>query len=242
MLTERGKQVRRDAIVLAREHGGTHFGGSLSCVEILIALFDKVMTEDDVFILSKGHGCWAYYAILRERGMNPKLEIHPTYDPKAEVHSLTGSLGHGLPFGIGIAMAKKIKGEPGRVFVLMGDGECQEGTFWESLLVGARVGLQNLTLIIDSNGCQGSGRVDERWGYPNVGCVANLCGWEHVSDVGGNDEDGVRIACRSARSCRAIVVAHTVKGSGVSFMEDRVEWHSKVLTDEQFRQAMDELK
>src|SRR3990167_9459380 len=155
-MNERSKQIRRDTITLSKANGGYHYGGCFSIIEILIALFDHTIKSKDKFILSKGHSCWPYYVILQEQGYNPKLCGHPTRDEKNGVCCTTGSEGHGFPTGIGIAMAKKIKGEEGVIYVLMGDGECQEGTTWESLLIATKHRLDNLVIIIDKNGIQGS--------------------------------------------------------------------------------------
>jgi transketolase len=234
-LTERGKQIRRDTIELALANGGYHWGGSFSCVEILIALFDYVMREDDMFILSKGHSCWPYYVLLREKGFTPKLTGHPSMGDG--VPFSTGSLGHGLPLGIGVALAKKIRGEPGRVFVLVGDGEIQEGTFWESLLIARQQDLKNIICIIDNNKIQGSGKnihfvgskvlMDMRWRYQKI-------------------EDGHSIGELSNLDCDLsvplIVNAQTVKGKGVSFMENKPEWHSKWLDKDHKEKAMGELR
>ena len=123
MLNERSKQVRRDAIHISKANGGYHYGGSFSCAEILINLFDKIMDREsgDRFILSKGHGCWVYYVLLRELGYNPTLEGHPHYEPENGIYCTAGSMGHGLPTGIGMALARKLKGEDNKVFVLVGD-------------------------------------------------------------------------------------------------------------------------
>ena len=108
MLNKRSKQVRRDAIELSLANGGYHYGGSFSCAEILINLFDNILKEEDRFILSKGHGCWAYYVLLRERGFNPTLEGHPHFEPENGIFCTAGSMGHGLPVAIGQALARKL--------------------------------------------------------------------------------------------------------------------------------------
>ncbi len=161
VLSERSKQVRRDAIDLSLANGGYHYGGSFSCADILVNLFDRVMGPGDRFILSKGHGCWVYYVLLRELGFNPLLEGHPHYDPSNGVYCTAGSMGHGFPTAIGQALARKLKKEPGTVYVLIGDGEAQEGTTWESLLIAGHLKLDNLVVIVDNNNIQGSGYVDK---------------------------------------------------------------------------------
>ena len=252
MLNERSKQIRRDLIKLSSENGGYHYGGCFSCVEILIALFDKVMEGyvyadrwGDRFILSKGHACWGYYVLLRERGFNPKLEGHPSRDGEG-VHCSTGSMGHGLPTGIGMAMAKKLKGEEGKVYILMGDGECQEGTTWESLLIASKYKLDNLVVIIDKNRIQGSGRVEDILpASAVVTYTARSCGWyitEIIKQEGHNVEQITKHIESSIEDSPRLISVNTVKGKGVSFMEDTPEWHARWLSDKEKKLAMEELK
>ena len=241
MLSERSKQVRRDLIKLSKANGGYHYGGSFSCVEILIALFDNVLSDIDTFILSKGHACWGYYILLKEMGYNPKLEGHPTRDPHNGIPCTTGSMGHGLPTGIGIAMAKKIKGEAGKVYVLVGDGECQEGTTWESLLIAGYHELENLIVIVDNNKIQGSGRTEDVISVSNLRVVSSSCGWG-ASEMDGHNIEVMVNKLNLISPIPRFIIANTIKGKGVSFMENKSEWHSKWLDDEHEKLAMEELK
>lgn len=240
MLSARSKQVRRDAIELSKANGGYHYGGSFSCAEILLNLWDVVMTENDRFILSKGHGCWVYYVILRERGFNPTLEGHPHYEPENGIYCTSGSMGHGLPAGLGMALARRIKGEPGNVFVLMGDGECQEGTTWESILLGAKLKLGNLVAVVDSNGIQGSGYVDDILPVTHVLIETALAAGWRVIELDGHNDDLVKVDFSKTEN-PTLIVAKTVKGKGVSFMENSPKWHSNWLGGELERQALEEL-
>ena len=240
-LNERSKQIRRETIILSKANGGYHYGGSFSAVEILISLYDKVLTSNDRFILSKGHACWPYYVLLRERGYDPKLEGHPTLDPKNGVHCSSGSEGHGLPVGIGMAMAKKRKGEEGNIYVLMGDGECQEGTTWESLLIAAHYKLDNLTVIVDYNKIQSSGLVDDILPIQGIDRIAKILGWL-VSEINGHSCDEIEtvIKVKSYEKPR-FIIAYTVKGKGVSFMENEPKWHAQWPDAEHEKQAFKEL-
>ncbi|MEE9356503.1 MAG: transketolase [Methylococcaceae bacterium] len=241
MLNERSKQIRRDTIRFSLDNGGYHFGGSFSIVEILIALYDYILTDDDKFILSKGHACWPWYVILRELGYDPKLEGHPSRDPHNGIHCTTGSLGHGLPSGVGIALAKKLKGEKGKVHVLMGDGECQEGTTWESLLIAAHHKLDNLVVIVDKNGIQGSGFVNDVLPLPWFGNIACTIGWDIVS-IDGHGIEEIRGAIEADRSKKPkLIIANTIKGKGVSYMENQPKWHACWPNPEQEAQALREL-
>lgn len=229
MLNERSKQIRRDLYKLSKANGGYHYGGTFSTIEILIALYDNVLTPDDRFILSKGHACWGLYVLLREKGLLPSLEGHPHLDLANGIHWTTGSEGHGFPAGLGMAFAKKKLGKKGRVYVLMGDGECQEGTTWESLLLGTQHQLNNLTVIVDWNKIQGSGYVSSILPIcsSTLKATASTLGWA-VSEVGGHNVEELVSALKANYSTSPhFIIADTVKGKGVDFMENKPEWHSK---------------
>lgn len=241
-MNERSKQLRRDTIALSKANGGYHYGGCFSIVEILISLFDYTIKPKDKFILSKGHACWPYYVILREQGYNPKLSGHPSRDEHNHIYCTTGSEGHGLPVGIGIAMAKKQKNQEGKVFVLMGDGECQEGTTWESLLIASKHKLDNLVVIVDKNKIQGSDFTDNILPLDSLGDIATLLGWYYIR-VDGHDIDEINIALSTIVIEQPIfIIADTIKGKGVSFMEGKPDWHAKWLAGEEEKQALEELK
>jgi len=240
-LNERSKQVRRDTIQLSKKNGGYHYAGSFSTVEILIALYDEIMGEDDKFILSKGHACWPYYVILREKGLKPKLEGHPSLDEKNGVHFTTGSEGHGFPAAVGMALARKIQGKPGRIYVLIGDGECQEGTTWEALLTGAFRRLDNLTVIMDNNGIQGAGFVKNILPLNGLGEIASILGWS-TAEISGHSMPEILGALKDTNTRPRFIIAHTVKGKGVSFMQNVPSWHACWLDGEEEIQALAELK
>lgn len=240
-MSSRANEFRSEAIKLSKANGGYHFGGSFSAAELLVDLYFDVMNEQDKFILSKGHGCWVYYAILRELGFNPTLEGHPHRDPANGIHCTTGSMGHGLPTGMGIAFGMKRKGTNGACYVLMGDGECQEGTTWESILLAPLLGLDNLIAIVDNNGIQGSGRTNEIVPViPALIAAAGAAGWK-VQEIDGHSHE-LPDAVRAKRSEPLLLIANTVKGKGVSFMEDQPKWHSQWLSDELELKAHEELK
>jgi transketolase len=201
--------------------------------------------------------------LLREIGNNPKLMGHPSRDSNNGVPCTTGSLGHGLPMALGMALAKKATGQPGKVYVLMGDGECQEGTTWESLLIAANLGLDNLVVIVDWNQIQGSGsvaavspattrfpEVPERLGWEDAvtdghnidllrGTLLN-CAMINVQDL-SDDGPVYKEGTTKEQKAPRIIFAQTVKGKGVSFMENSPEWHAKWLDDGLEKQAREEL-
>ena len=241
-LNERSKKIRRETIKLSKANGGYHYGGSFSAVEILISLYDHILRNEDKFILSKGHACWPYYVLLIEKGLNPMLEGHPCLDETNEVHCTTGSEGHGLPTGIGMAIARKIKNKEGNIYVLMGDGECQEGTTWESLLTASHHKLDNLVAIVDWNGIQGAGYVKDVLPINGLGKVAEIIGWS-MTEIDGHSLPEILAALREKTAGKPrMIIAHTIKGKGVSFMENKPEWHAKWPNEEREKQALEELK
>ncbi|MFP4536635.1 MAG: transketolase [Spirochaetaceae bacterium] len=258
------RQVRRDLLQTIHIAGGGHTGGSLSSVDILVALFFHAMRysaserepDRDRFILSKGHSVEGYYAVLAEAGFFPREELesygtfnsrlfgHPTMKvPGVEVP--TGALGHGLSVGVGMAIAGDRDGRDYRVFVLMGDGEQAEGSVWEAAMAASHYRLGNLIAIIDYNKLQISGSVDEVMKISSLHDRWKSFGW-NVTEVEGN-EMGSLVACfdryqrGEKRDAPSLIVAHTTKGKGVSFMENAAGWHHRVPTDEELSQAIAEL-
>ena len=242
-MNSRSLQVRRDIIKLSKANGGYHYGGTFSCVEILIALYDHILKNShDRFILSKGHACWGLYVLLMERGFHPSLEGHPHLDTANGVDWTTGSEGHGLPAGVGMALARKMQGKFGRVYVLIGDGECQEGTTWESMLMAVQHKLSNLTVIVDFNKTQGSGFTKDILKVDCMHRVANEVGWI-VHDCDGHDTDKlVEMLKCSYQTAPHMIIADTVKGKGVSFMEGRPEWHARWPNEEEVAAMLKELE
>jgi transketolase len=256
-LTERGKQIRRDTLKLGIANGIYHYGGSFSVVEILIALYDHTVTSDDRVIMSKGHAWIPQVVMLREKGLNPGfgprldnpeqtcLVGHPFRDPANGIWANTGSLGHGMPLGLGMAFGKKLRKEPGRIYVIVGDGETQEGTFWESLLLAKRFKLDNFTVIVDYNQIQGSGRTEDilPLSHNNLAQIGYHMQWG-VSNEDGHDAPHLASTfdwCQSV-SVPTLVIARTVKGRGVSFMEDNPAWHARFPNPDELEQAYEELR
>lgn len=239
-MNSRSKQIRRDTLKLSKANGGYHYGGSFSIVEILVCLYDYILSNEDKFILSKGHACWPYYVLLREKGYTPKLEGHPTLDEENGVHFTTGSEGHGFPAGVGMAMARKFQAKKGKIYVLLGDGECQEGTTWESLLIAAHHQLDNLVVIVDWNGIQGSGFVKDILPINGLGKIAKIIGWD-ISEVSGHSYDEICHVMIKTSNKPKLIIAHTIKGKGVSYMENKPEWHAKWPDKEHEKQAYKEL-
>ena len=239
-LRERAKKIRKETLDLAVEIGGGHLAPAFSMVEILVAL-DSVLQKQDRFILSKGHGCLSFYIFLRQRGYNPTISEHPDIEIDQGVECTTGSLGHGLPIGVGMAFARKFKKEDGTIYVLMSDGECQEGTTWESLLLASHHKLDNLRIIIDHNKLQALDRIETILSLADLKnkFMAFNC---DVTEVDGHMPEKIIEALQKKSNKPGIIIAHTVKGKGMSFAENDPIWHNRLPAGEQLKQAYRELE
>lgn len=234
---------RKDILDMAIQTNNGHIATALSCIDIIDVIYNKVLTSDDKFILSKGHACLALYVVLQSKGFNPNIYAgHPDIDIKNGIECTTGSLGHGLPIGVGMAIAKKIKKEKGRIYVLMGDGECEEGTIWECLLIIKKYNLNNITVIIDNNGLQAIDNVRDILPVCDLFKELRL----NTVYVNGHDkkeiEENIIPKHIQYSLSPIIVIANTIKGKGVSFMEDSVKWHSRLPCREELEIAYKELK
>jgi transketolase len=257
-------ELRRNILRMIQAARSGHPGAALSSADLVTVLYFDEMRVDpadpswpdrDRFLLSKGHACPVLYAALAMKGyfemerlatlrqLDGILQGHPDMCKTPGVDYTTGSLGNGLSIGVGMALAGRLDGRDYRTYVMLGCGEMQEGLVWEALMSGAKYGLDNLCAIVDYNQLQLDGHNDEV--MPLGRLTAKLASFDwHVIECDGHDLEAVRAAFAEARGTRgrpSVIVAHTTKGKGVSFMEDRVEWHGRVPTEEQFEQAMAEL-
>ena len=263
-LTEVARRLRRHIVHMAANSPGAHVGGSMSVVEILTVLyFGGVLRIDagtpgapdrDRLIFSKGHSSAAYYAALAEAGFFPVKELatykrsgtrlagHPhTGVPGVEL--ATGSLGHGLPVGVGLAIGARHERSPGRVFVILGDGECQEGSVWEAAMAAAHYRLDNLVAVVDRNGIQEDGPTEEIMALEPFADKWRSFGWA-VEEIDGHDLGQVNAALHAIparEGSPTVVIANTVKGRGVSFAENTNAWHYGKLTEDQKLRALGEL-
>jgi transketolase len=262
-LQVKANRCRRAVLDLVR-HGKTgHTGGSLSCVDILVVLYNRVLSvtpatlsdpNRDRYVQSKGHAVEALYAVLADRGFITQSDLdtfsrsgsaligHPTR-AVAGVEANTGALGHGLPIAAGMALAGKMDGRRYRVFTLLGDGECAEGSNWEAALFAAHHKLDNLTAIVDRNRLQISGGTEDVCGLDPLDAKFAAFGWSVVAvdghDVGALCEALGRVPLAPGKP--SLVIANTVKGRGISFMENQASWHHGVPSEEQYRIAVREL-
>jgi transketolase len=259
------QNVRINIIKMLAEAKSGHPGGSLSMVDILTVLYFEKMNIDvknpkwenrDRLVLSKGHGAPGLYAVLAERGFFKKEELlklrkcgamlqgHPDMKGTPGVDMSTGSLGQGLSIANGMAMAGKLDGKDYRVYAIAGDGEIQEGQIWEAAMSSAHYKLDHLTLFIDHNGLQIDGSNDEIMGVNPIPEKFRAFGW-NVIEINGHDFEQIEAAITMAQTIKGrptAIVAETIKGKGVSFMENQVGWHGKAPSLEQRDQAVAELE
>lgn len=261
------KESRINILKMVHNANSGHIGGAFSAVEIMTVLYHKCMNipsdwekskdfeKRDRFILSKGHASSILYSVLSQKGLIPKEELmtfrifgsrlqgHPCKKLLKGVEASTGSLGQGLSIGCGMATGLKLDKNPAHVFVYMGDGELQEGSCWEAFMQAPHRKLNNLTAIIDRNRLQIDGNTEDVMSLDNLEAKLKAFNW-NVITIDGHNLDEIYDAIEKAKvaDIPTAIVANTVKGKGVSFMENNAGWHGKAPNDEQFEQALQELK
>jgi len=264
-LKEMAKRLRRHAIIMIAKAGSGHPGGSLSAADIITALYFRVLRHDpqnpewqdrDRFILSKGHAAPILYAALAESGYFPVAELatlrklgsrlqgHTDRNLTTGVEMTGGSLGMGLSFSIGVALAARLDSCSYRTYALLGDGECEEGQTWEAVLSAAHFKLDNLVAIVDCNTMQLSGWTRDIMNLEPLNQKWRAFGW-HCIDIDGHDFNQILAAFEEAQRIKGmptVIIAHTVKGKGVSFMENNVAFHGKAPTADEADRALKELE
>ncbi len=250
----RSVSVRRSILEQSKRAHVGHIGSALSITDILVALYSRVLDFDnDVFILSKGHAALALYCVFEQMGAIDRetldtycgegsyLGVHPEH-ALAGVTFSTGSLGHGPSLGAGVALAKRVASRPGKVFVLMSDAELNEGSVWEALMFAGHHKLDHLCLILDNNGQQALAPTAEVIDLSRIADAVRSFGWECLQ-VDGHDVDRLADVLQTGSAAvPRFVIADTLAGKGVSFMERQVKWHYLPVSDEQYAQAMAELR
>lgn len=257
--------IRREIIEASHNVGrlGVHLGSALSATDILAVLYAEVMNysvsnpvsdERDIFILSKGHAYIGYYATLAKAGFftnedikeqfmtdNGWLPVHPVKNLQKGIEFSGGSLGTGMPFSVGKAYALKLAGKSNKVYSLVGDGECDEGSIWEAFMSAAHLGLDNLTVIVDNNRFQQDGPTKDVLNV-DIASLARSCKWNVVEVDGHNHEELLSaFSYKFDNGQPKCIVAKTIKGKGVSFMENDNAWHHASMNEKQYQQAKEEL-
>lgn len=264
-LEERSKIIRRHIVRMLAKAGSGHPGSSLSTVDLLVALFYNKLRhnpqqpswpERDRFVLSKGHGCPALYAVLAEMGyfsvdkldtlrqFGSILQGHPCMKTTPGIEISGGSLGQGLSVGLGMSLAAKLDKKDYRTYVMLGDGEIEEGQVWEAAMAASHYKADNLCAIIDQNGLQIDGFIHEIMSSHPIPDKWRGFGW-HVIEINGHDYNAILSAYDEAEKIKGkptVIVAKTIKGKGVSFMENQVDWHGKSPSKDEAERALAELK
>ena len=264
-LEKLANEIRKSIVTAVHSAKSGHPGGSLSSADIFTYLYFEEMNIDpknpkmegrDRFVLSKGHVAPAYYSTLAERGFFPKedlvtlrhtgsyLQGHPDMKHIPGVDMSSGSLGQGISAAVGMALSAKLSGDDYRVYTLLGDGEIQEGQIWEAAMWAGFKKLDNLVVVVDNNNLQIDGTVEEVCSPYPIDKKFEAFNF-HVININGNDMEEIRNAFAEAKKVKGMpvaIIAKTTKGKGVSFMENQVGWHGKAPNDEQYEQAMEELK
>lgn len=264
-LKQMATTIRCDIIEMICTAQAGHPGGSLSAADVVTALYFRIMRIDptnphwpdrDRFILSKGHACPVWYAALAERGffekshlgtlrrLNSILQGHPDMHKTPGIDMTAGSLGHGLSVGVGMALAGKLRKKDYHVWIVIGDGEAQEGSIWEAAMAAAKWKLDNLTAVLDRNNLQNDYYVDELMPIEPLADKWRAFGWNTV-EIDGHNMEEIVPALEDAKAFQGsptIVIASTVKGKGVSYMENVCEWHGRAPTREQADRALDDIR
>ena len=258
------REVRKDILKMTSAVNSGHPGGAMSATDIIVTLYyykmrhnpeDPKWEKRDRFVLSKGHVCPALYSVLARTGYFPfeklnefrridgDLQGHPDMRKTPGIEISTGSLGHGIGAAVGIALALKLDKSDSRVYCMIGDGEAQEGSVWEATMAASHYNLDNLCVILDNSNLQIDGPVDEIMSIYPMMEKWRAFGW-HVIEINGHDFGEIKAALDEADTVKykpTMIVAKTVKGKGVSFMENRAEWHGKALPPDLLREALKEL-
>jgi len=260
-LKEVAKEIRVDLMKMSAASGSSHLGCCLSIVDILTVLYCRILNispenikapDRDRFILSKGHASAALYAILAKRGFLSKEQLmtyykdgglpgHPCLGSLPGIETSTGSLGHGLAVGAGMAIACRYDDTRSRIVIVVGDGECNEGSIWESVIFAAHYQLDNITLIVDRNEIQGYGYCKDIIDMEPLSDKFRTFGW-HTTEIDGHNFDAIEKALKVRVPGKPnVIIASTIHGKGVSFIEDKLRWHYKSLDRQQLNDAIKEI-
>tara|TARA_Y100001970_G_scaffold243094_1_gene308060 strand:- start:12214 stop:12969 length:756 start_codon:yes stop_codon:yes gene_type:complete len=234
-LKYKAQELRKKTFLEFIKKGEAHLGGSFSIIEILITFYYLILKKNDKFILSKSHASFPLCLILRDKGLKPKITTHLEIDEKNGIHCTTGSLGHGFPIATGMAFARKKRGKKGKIFVLISDGECQEGTTWESLLIASKHKLNNLTLLIDYNKIQALSRLDDALPLNNLSKKIKSFNWNCITIKDGHSFKSLISNLKKKNKKPTAIILNTVKGKGIKEFENDPVWHARKLRGDEIK-------
>ncbi len=232
-LVNKAKKLRRDTFLTFIEKKEAHLGGSFSMIETLLTLYEVVIKKNDKFILSKSHASFPLCLLLKEKGLNPKLTTHLELDPENGIYCTTGSLGHGLPIATGMAFSRKKQKIKGKIYVMISDGECQEGTTWESLLIASAHKLDNLVLIVDYNKIQALSRLKDALPLENLSSKFKSFNWNTIFVKNGHSFKSLisSLKKKNKNGRPLAIIVNTVKGKGIKEFENNPVWHARKLEE-----------
>ena len=233
-LQNKATKLRQKTFLTFIEKGEAHLGGSFSMIESLIVLYEIILKKDDKFILSKAHASIPLCILLKDKGLNPKISTHLEIDIKNGINCTTGSLGHGLPIGTGMALARMKENKSGRIVVMISDGECQEGTTWESLLIAARHNLSNLIVIVDYNKIQALTTLDEGLPLNSLTEKFESFNWNCIEVKDGHSFESIISAFDNITEERkpTVIILNTIKAKGIEEFENDPVWHARKIKAE----------
>ena len=234
-LNNKAKKLRQDTFLSFIKKNEAHLGGSFSIIETLLTLYEVIMKKNDKFILSKAHASFPLCILLRDKGLNPKLATHLEVDEKNGINCTTGSLGHGLPIATGMAFARKKQKISGKIYVMISDGECQEGTTWESLLIASKHKLDNLVLIVDYNKIQALSRLDDVLPLTNLTNKFKAFNWNCVEVKNGHSFKSLIASFKkkNKKGKPLAIIINTIKSKGIKEFENNPVWHARKLQGEE---------
>lgn len=239
-------KLRQDTIVMFKRKKEAHIGGSFSIIEIIVFLFEKIIKKkEDKFILSKAHASFPYCILLAKYGFNPKITTHLEIDEKNGINCTTGSLGHGLPIAAGMAFAKKKLNQKGKIYVLISDGECQEGTTWETLLIAAKHKLDNLVIMIDYNKIQALTRLKDALPLDRLDLKIKSFNLNVFNVKDGHSFKNIVAVFKKIKKKNkkpSVIIFNTIKGKGIKKFENDPVWHARKLDEKDFLIAKKSLK
>tara|TARA_Y100001936_G_C15996371_1_gene625323 strand:+ start:159 stop:911 length:753 start_codon:yes stop_codon:yes gene_type:complete len=230
-LVNKASDLRKSTFLAFIKKGEAHLGGSFSMIEMLLALFEVIIKKKDKFILSKAHSSFPLCLLLRKKGFKTKLTTHLELDPKNGINCTTGSLGHGLPIATGMAYALKKKKSSGKIYVMISDGECQEGTTWESLLIASKHKLNNLVVIVDYNKIQALSRLKDALPLHDLSKKFKSFNWNCIQIKNGHSFESLISAFKKVKNKTkpSVLIVHTIKGKGIKKFENDPVWHARKL-------------
>ena len=231
ILEKKALSLRKKTFMAFIEKGEAHLGGSFSMIETLVTLFERVIKNNDKFILSKAHASFPFCIMLREKGLNPELKTHLEIDEKNKIYCTTGSLGHGLPISAGMAFARKKQQIKGRIYVMISDGECQEGTTWETLLIASKHKLDNLVILVDYNKIQALNKLEDALPLGNLLSKFKSFNCNCIEIKKGHSFNDLIKGFKKLKNSGKpnVIILHTIKGKGVKEFENDPVWHARQL-------------